>query len=126
MVDERWQGVKAVVLARDKSCRLLCHISRNVELTAQLIERSNGLHNILDCAHVFSRSAYSHLKYEARNIIILNRYSHSMLDMGKCPVLGHTIPKKDCTAWWAALVGSDMYPLLDKAARQMRPIDDVV
>ncbi len=117
-----WEKLRELVMRRDKECRLLSRASEKEK--KQLYARSDGLHKILDCAHIMSRGSSLHLKYDERNIIALNRYSHAMLDSGKHPITGSPISKEEHTEWWAYLAG-DIYPALYKASKQRKSIDDV-
>ncbi len=110
-----WNSVRNSVRKRDKSCRL-CQIIIN-EYLDTLKKNAEKLFYILDCAHVFGRGSNAHLKFEIQNIVLLNRYSHSMLDQQKHPINGHHISKVEHRNWWKAIVGETLYAILERAAQ---------
>jgi hypothetical protein len=100
--DELWETVKDFVRKRDKGCRLI-RVLVPFEL-AQLVANSSGLHTQLDCAHIRPRSTYPELKYDVNNVVLLNRYSHSCLDMRRDPVSGRKIPQEEVDDWWQRIL----------------------
>jgi hypothetical protein len=112
--DLNWERVRDEVYRRDKTCRLLSILTE--ESKKRLIDNSCGLHKIIDCAHVFGKGSFIKLKYVPRNVILLNRYSHSMLDQQKDPISGKSITKKEHEEWWRILIGDSLYYELKELA----------
>jgi hypothetical protein len=44
------------------------------------------------------------LCYDANNIVLLNRWSHSNLDNMKNPISGHSINKEQHRLWWERIL----------------------
>lgn len=116
-IDAQWNTVRKNVQFRDKSCRLFALLDQ--ERIYMIKHVSYGLHSILDPAHVFGKGAYPHMKYDEDNVVLLNRYSHSMLDSGKDPIHGKTISKEEQLEWWKEIVGDERFErLLAKSIRR--------
>lgn len=104
-LDAQWELVREAVLRRDRyQCRLLA-ILPPAE-AAQLCANSGGHHKLVDCAHIKARSTHPQLKYEISNIVALNRYSHSCLDTGRCPVSGRRLTPEEVEQWWQKILKS--------------------
>lgn len=117
--DEQWEEVKAEVQKRDNQiCRLLSVL--NPEEQRLLFMQGMPFINKLDPAHVFGKGAFPRLKYDVDNVYTLNRYSHSMLDIGRCPLSGKVISKAEVEAWWMRIVGVDKYEELKERAYASR------
>lgn len=102
------------VIRRDKTCRLLAILT---PLEREIWKRhQNRLGHILDGAHVFGKGAYPWMRYEAKNIVLLNRFSHSCLDTGKSPIDGHQISFEEKEAWWQRIVGVEEWYFLERLA----------
>lgn len=114
--DSRWNTVRRNVQLRDGSCRLISRLSKSQIIVIK--SRSGGLHSINDPAHVFGKGPYPHMKYDEDNVILLNRYSHSMLDSGKDPIYGKIISKQEQEDWWRFIVGEEHYEVLKKRSRR--------
>ena len=110
-VDKLWEEVRYKAFVRDRYiCRLT---SKLAEVDKSLLkENAKGLYKKLDPAHVFSRGAFPHMKYEVDNLVILNRWSHSCLDSGKDPIFGKPLEKEEIDKWWEFIVGEDLYSKL--------------
>lgn len=112
--DEKWEEFK---LTLDLSeCSLLKKF-RKLQCQTELeflIENSGNLIKVIDPAHVFSKGAYPHLKYEKENVVALNRWSHSCLDSRKHPVYGGPISEEEYVFWWKFIVGEERYQKLLK------------
>lgn len=109
-----------MVLARDKHCRLLAVLSPSER--AVWNEHQNGMGDILDGAHVFGKGAYPWMRYESRNIILVNRFSHSCLDLGKSPVDGHSVSAEEKQAWWQRIIGQEEWNYLNEFSRNGREL----
>jgi len=111
--DEKWEQVRNVVYERDGfKCRLCSILSSDEIFVFSKNCTSFIFSQTLDPAHVFSKGAFPHLRYEVRNIVILNRYSHFNLDNQKCPLSGKTISKAEKENWWKRIVGDEVFDLL--------------
>ena len=117
-VDDKWIAVLEQVRKRDGyRCRLLDKVTE--EEKSEIKRKSYGFHKLLDCAHVFGRGAYPHMKYNVDNVVLLNRYSHSCLDQGRDPITGEQISPERLENWWRFIVGDTYYDeLLNKAKRR--------
>lgn len=103
------------VLDRDKGCRLVAVLSPSErEVWGR---HHNGMGKILDGAHVFGKNAYPWMRYELKNVITINRFSHSCLDLSKSPLDGHSISADEKGAWWKRIVGED-YRYLELLSRK--------
>jgi hypothetical protein len=98
------------VRERDGGCRLL-KLLNNYEY-AEWEHSHNGLGNILDVAHVFGKGAYPWMRYDPRNVVVLNRFSHSCLDSGKNPLNGKAISEERRQWVWERIVGKDDWEYL--------------
>jgi len=83
-----------------------------------LKENAQHLHILLDPAHVFGKGAYPHMRFDEDNIVVLNRYSHSMLDTQKNPLTGEAISKEEKIKWWIRIVGKELYQELKKRTKE--------
>jgi len=110
-VDEDWEFLKKEVDLRDKHrCRLISILPPD---QLRILKKNAGpMISILDHAHVLSRSSRPDLKYTTENVILLNRYSHSMIDQGRDPVTGILITKETAELWWRLIIGDDLYDQL--------------
>jgi hypothetical protein len=97
--------LSAYVRIRDGDCRLLKVLTKNEY--AEWQSNNNGLGKILDAAHVFGKGSYPWMRYDEKNVITLNRYSHNCLDAGLSPINGKTIAKEQQETWWQRIVGDD-------------------
>ena len=109
--DQSWELVKTIVDKRDNQrCKLISLLSP--EQLRELKKNSGGLHHTIDHAHVLSRYERPDLKYETDNVILLNRFSHSMIDQGRDPITGVLIPQEVVDDWWRLLIGDNQYEKL--------------
>ena len=96
--DQAWKNVKARVAERDKVCRL----SRILTIPEFIALRKNAgsYLNQLDAAHYRAVSEMPELVYDQNNIVLLNHYSHSLLDDYKDPITGKPIDEQTHNKWW--------------------------
>jgi hypothetical protein len=111
--DSEDSRLSAVVRERDGGCRLLRVLS--AAEAAEWWENHNGLGYILDAAHVFGKGAFPWMRFDERNVVTLNRFSHSCLDSGKSPLNGSAIPNEQRLVWWRRIVGEDWGYLASRA-----------
>jgi hypothetical protein len=97
--------ISAIVRERDGGCRLLKILS--IEENAEWQKNQNGFGGILDAAHVFGKSAFPWMRYDEKNVVVLNRFSHNCLDTGKSPINGKQITDEQRKEWWRKITGSD-------------------
>lgn len=101
--DTKWMSVQTIVWERDKGkCRLISLLSGDDYRT--LLASSGGLHKTLDCAHIKSRGSHPELKYDPNNVVLLNRFSHSMLDSGRHPLTGKVCTPEEHEYWWTRII----------------------
>lgn len=95
-----------------------CVLTKKIDMyqNSTLKNNAQGFRNILDHAHVFGKGAYPHMKYMEDNIVLLNRYSHSMLDRRKNPITGVSISKEEHEQWWIFIIGKERYNKLKEIA----------
>jgi len=104
--DKLWVELKQRVYARDNyQCRL-CSVLSPTELK-QLCKNAKKFFYIIDPAHILRKSMYPKLKYEINNIVSLNRYSHSQLDVFNNPITGEYIGPKESWVFWKKILGSN-------------------
>lgn len=54
------------------------------------------------------------MKYERKNVVSLNRWSHSNLDTMRDPIVGDPISKEEVEGWWRVIIGDDLYDELGR------------
>lgn len=110
-VDFSWDNVCEVVTKRDKGkCRLIECL--DYDEYQELKKNAGPLKNIIDHAHVIRRTQSLKLKYDSDNIVLLNRFSHSMLDQYRNPLNGKPISKEETVLWWTRIIGLKEYEVL--------------
>jgi hypothetical protein len=107
--------LSAFARERDGGCRLLKVLSS--EELSEWQKNQNGLGGILDAAHVFGKSAFPWMRFDERNVVTLNRFSHSCLDNGKSPINGKQITGGQRKDWWQRISGNDWRYLESRALR---------
>lgn len=100
--DKQWQQVKEVVRKRDRVDRIFKILGARDALV--LKAKGGSQLQVLDPAHIIPVSSHSEIMYEACNIVLLNRYSHEMLDNCRHPVTGQFISKEEREAWWIKIL----------------------
>jgi hypothetical protein len=81
-------------------------------------DHQNGMGSILDGAHVFGKSAYPWMRYEPKNVVTLNRFSHSCLDLSKSPVDGCPISVDEKIEWWQRSIGKEDWDYLEELSQK--------
>jgi hypothetical protein len=107
--------LSALVRERDGGCRLLKLLSP--EEMSEWNKNQNGLGGILDVAHIFGKGAFPWMRFDNRNVIVLNRFSHGCLDNGKSPINGKIVTDEERKLWWQRIVGDDWEYLNRKASK---------
>jgi len=97
--------LSVLVRERDGGCRLLKVLT--LDEKNEWKSNHNGLGLTLDAAHVFGKGAFPWMRYDERNVVSLNRFSHNCLDNGKSPVTGKPIKEFERNLWWQRIVGDD-------------------
>lgn len=101
--DAEWKKTKRIVSKRDKGvCRLMMVVSAGEGLL--LKRNSQGMLSVLDPAHYLPVSIRPDLCYDPDNIVLLNRYSHNMLDYSRNPITGEFIDSSETKAWWKRIL----------------------
>jgi hypothetical protein len=108
------------ILERDGGCRLLAVLSPTER--AVWNEHQNGMGGILDGAHVFGKNAYPWMRYEPRNVVTVNRFSHSCLDLNKSPVDGRQISAEEKQVWWQRVTGKADWEYLEELSRNRKEL----
>ncbi|MDR2407332.1 MAG: hypothetical protein LBE13_04365 [Bacteroidales bacterium] len=109
------------ILERDRGCRLLPVLT--VSERAIWNDHQNGMGCILDGAHVFGKSAYPWMRYDSKNVVTLNRFSHSCLDLNKSPVDGHSISHNEKIIWWQRIIGKEDWNYLEELSRNRKELN---
>jgi hypothetical protein len=110
--DTRWLESKKLVRTRDSnSCRLLRIITAKQYML--LRKRAGSLLSQLDVAHIHPVSKKPEMMYETCNMVLLNRYSHSMLDSYRDPIKGDPISYEEAYDWWKKIVGDSQWVSLE-------------
>lgn len=97
------------------TCRLIPLL--NKEERDLLFSNCGILYRTLDAAHVFEKSAFPHMRYMKNNVVLLNRFSHNMLDQQKSPLTGKGITREMKDDWWKRILGKDYYEELEDISR---------
>jgi len=116
-IDFEWMELTKRVWERDKAS---CRVNRILDLEEKKIVKDDGFLSNLDCAHVFGKGAYPHLKYDIDNIVLMSRLFHSRLDTGRHPVSAQPIDAFQKEQWWMRIVGKENYNKLLIKARKTK------
>jgi hypothetical protein len=103
------------ILKRDQGCRLLAVLNSSERFIWN--KHQGGMGSILDGAHVFGKGAYPWMRYEPKNMITINRFSHSCLDLNKSPIDGHSISADEKKKWWKRIIGMIDWKFLEELSR---------
>lgn len=111
--DEKWTRTKERVRHRDRGRdRIFRALSAKEGF---LLKKKAGKQiSQLDSAHLFPVSLYPELCYVDVNIVLLNRYSHSLLDSFRHPIDGGSISKEEVYGWWERIAGAKQWEALMK------------
>jgi hypothetical protein len=111
-VDLQLEEAYKKVDVRDKGkCQLINKLTR--EHFKELCSNAwKEMLDTIDHAHVFGKGPYPELKYDPNNIVLLNRYSHSMLDQYRHPLNGSQITDQEKIHWWIFIIGGERYNIL--------------
>ncbi len=105
--DEQAVSFREAVLKRDGNRCQLCK-SLNTEEMRTLMSNAGILWKVLDVAHIKSRGSSPDKKWDLNNVVLLNRYSHSMLDQGKHPLRGTSISPAEKAEWWKRIIDASV------------------
>ena len=97
--------LSSLVRERDGGCRLLKILTK--EELAEWKINNNGLGCILDAAHIFGKNTFPRMRFDEKNVVTLNRFSHSCLDTSKSPINGKAITDAQRKWWWQRIAASD-------------------
>jgi len=107
--DEEWVSLLGDIRIRDQyECQLLKCLEDHEKKTLHQ-KAPEHLLRILDGAHIIRRSACLFLYYEQKNVSLINRYSHSALDLYCDPITYHPIDAKQVVDWWIRIIGKERY-----------------
>lgn len=96
--------------------RCMLYLRLPEELKEALEEYASFLFDTIDMAHILGRGAYPHLRLDLDNVVMLNRYSHTMLDQYRHPITGKMQNKKTTLEWWKYIIGNEQfYRLMEKS-----------
>lgn len=97
--DHKWIDTKKELWETKGTDCALCSVLNDEEFQTLI---SNDIFNLktIDPAHVLGKGAFPKSYYKVKNLVPLNRYSHSMLDSGHHPLTGKVISKKEKIEWW--------------------------
>ena len=108
--DAQWQSLKKAIRLRDGHCRLVSILTAKEFL---ILQKNAGRQlSICDPAHVLSVGGHEKLCYDQDNVVLLNHYSHSMLDSCRNPLNGDMIKKEERDSWWIRIIGKPLYDIL--------------
>ena len=98
------EGTRRACRKRDgMRCRLVAKILSSTGggfLHQNLKDKAGPLYIQLDVAHVFGKGSHPWMRHDLDNVVLLNRYSHNMLDQGKHPIYGTMINAEEREMWW--------------------------
>ena len=119
--DEKWVNTCEIVDRRDKrECRLIKTLKASGRLhdLDLLYKNAGNFLKRIDHAHILPKSRYAYLYYNVENIILLNRYSHSLLDQYCDPITGKKITTEEHKLWWEFLVSSELLEKLEEIVQE--------
>jgi len=105
--DEQAVSFREAVLKRDGNRCQLCKSLKTEEMRT-LMDNAGILWKVIDVAHIKSRGSSPDKKWDLDNVVLLNRYSHSMLDQGKHPLRGTPISPAEKAEWWNRIIGASV------------------
>lgn len=101
--DYKWEELKEYIKDRDITC-LFIKIATLEEM--KILESKEGwwLSKFIDGAHIISRAEAPSQIYNKNNVILLNRYVHSMLDNFKNPITEEFIGEEGKALWFTRIM----------------------
>jgi hypothetical protein len=92
----------------DKENRKECMFQKLLtdDALKELKKNAGWLIKEIDRAHVLPKSEYKNMKYDPRNVVFLNRYSHNNLDNYKDPVTGKSITVEEHDKIWNLILAA--------------------
>lgn len=112
-IDEEWIALKSQLVQECALIRALRNAGQIMTIR-EIYKNGKFLVKQLDGAHIISRQKAPFMKYDIDNVVMLNRYSHSMLDFMKNPIDGTPITKKEQDEWWKFIVGEERWNRLNE------------
>ena len=111
-IDIDWEEIKRKVWVRDRG---ECQLSKKLISETRDILKINAkqLFKELDCCHYKGRGSHCNLKYVLDNVVLLNRFSHNMLDQKLSPITGKVITKEEWQYWWEFILVKELKEKLD-------------
>ena len=89
-------------------CFLYQRLSPDERRTLRLKIQESGMPTTqIDIAHIIPRSVSQNAKDDRRNLMFLNRYSHSNLDSYKHPITGEKITRQERVEWIRKINGKE-------------------
>jgi len=121
--DEAWENVKLSVAKRDNyQCQFIKILSDDEyrQLVAHVKRVASGGFLVkIDPAHIYPKGSYPHMKYDEENVVLINRFVHSLLDVFKDPLTGEMITATKRLEWFEKVVGKErMKSLYSKSLKQ--------
>ena len=106
--DIEWINLKKLLILRDNGqCRFLRVCSPREYM---VLKENAGLRiNTLDPAHIIACGMWTEGTYLLDNVVLLNRYSHDMLDSCRSPVTGDLISYEERENFWMRIIGTTNY-----------------
>ena len=121
--DLKWQETKRIVTARDGGDCRLCKVLTAKEMG---ILRANAgqQYFILQHAHFLGVGPFPAWTYLVNNVVLLNAYSHKMLDEIRNPINGERLSsKEEHRAWWKRILGDSTYEEMLKREHESLTVD---
>jgi hypothetical protein len=99
--DKEWKEALDIVHKRDKTCTIwkILTIKEREYIINNHFEDYRWLSKTLDGAHIFGRNNVK-LKYNADNVLLINRYFHRLLTDHKDPVTQKGLSKEEVISWY--------------------------
>lgn len=116
-LDEEWIELKSHLVQECALIRALRNAGRITDIH-EVYRNGKFLVKTLDGAHVISRQKAPFMKYDPDNVVMMNRYSHSMLDFLKNPIDGTPITQEEQDEWWKFILGEERWNRLNEKYRQ--------
>ena len=121
--DEQTVSFREAVLKRDGHRCQLCKSLKTEEMHT-LMDNAGILWKVIDVAHIKSRGSTPEKKWDLENVVLLNRYSHSMLDQGKHPLRGTPISPAEKAEWWKRIVEASVLAEKKEVSMDGQPVEE--